>query len=187
MRLLSSFLSQHFLKWLHKETNPNKRFIFYKLVDFSTDNHHFTLQCINTNRLFYATVAEIMRDVDILYALHPVQACYIGVIYRQSPTYLADNIAPIPQSEKKLSRYQYSRYGQYKISYQTQKSIIGFVCKKTNQEFSMDARDLALSEQLICEFDAIDAFLIGQEAGKVVADKLQPLQKENKPKLRIVK
>jgi len=42
---------------------------------------------------------------------------------------------------------------------------IAFINTKTNQDFLMDPRDIALSEELIQEFDAAQAFYIGLWAG----------------------
>ncbi|NNM60471.1 MAG: hypothetical protein HKM04_11765 [Legionellales bacterium] len=109
-------------------------------------------------------------DIDILYGLHPVQACFLGIAYTQDNETPTTVLSLDTEIAKKLNKYEYSRYGQYQLTYQQQKRLIGFICKKTQKPFLMDARDIALSQELIGEFDAIEAFIIGQEAGRQLND-----------------
>lgn len=65
-----------------------------------------------------------------------------------------------------------------------------FVEIETNKEFLMDPRDIALSEKLIQEFDAVQAFYIGLFSGMKLNDKTMSDINEKKqlyPFLRIVK
>jgi hypothetical protein len=62
-------------------------------------------------------------------------------------------------------KYAPSRYGAYNLCYQNRKGLLCFINKKTYEEFIMDPRDIATSEELIGEFDAPQAFYIGLLAG----------------------
>lgn len=94
------------------EIKDNKdKFIFFRIVDTLHDDK-FLLQCINTRTTFKATIFEIVCDLDILYGLHPIQACYIGMEYatsiqRKAP--FTSNTTCYP----KLDNYPCYRYGQY--------------------------------------------------------------------------
>lgn len=70
---------------LFSSINPFKRaridgkinYIFYKIVDF--DGSQYVLQCINTRAIFRYNIVSLVQDIDILYGLHPSQACFIGI------------------------------------------------------------------------------------------------------------
>lgn len=57
------------------------------------------------------------------------------------------------------------RYGSYNLLYKDRRGFLGFECKDNDQQFLMDPRDIALSRELIEEFDAAQAFYIGVWAG----------------------
>ncbi len=61
--------------------------------------------------------------------------------------------------------YLLRRYGAYQIVYEDRVGNLCFICDQTKKEYLMDPRDIALSRELIEEFDAIQAFYIGYLAG----------------------
>lgn len=179
-------LAEILLGFIHKnpKDNTDKRsnHIFYKIVA-SHEAEIYALQCINTSAIFHARITDIVFDIDILHGLHPVQACYIGIEYsnyikNSKPTTIRKNL-----QVKKLDKYSMYRYGKYRLLFQNREGFICFINESNKEEFLMDARDIALSEDLIQEFDAAQAFYIGFLAGLKINN---PTQK-SKPHLRVVR
>ena len=165
-------------------------YIFYKIVD-CIGKTEYLLQCINTKATFQSSLTEIVFDMGILQSLHPFQSCYVGIEYAKLLTQsslLTEK--KIPQRLTK-TKYPSSRYGQYFIGYQNRKGEICFINKNTKEEVLMDPRDIALSEELIQEFDAVHSFYIGLLAGLKLHN---PIKKKSEkaishrhPNLRLVK
>lgn len=142
------------------------------------------MQCFNTKAIFYAKISDIVFDTDILHSLHPTQACFIGIEYSK----VAKNESNPTRALEKIKNSVAYRYGNYKLCYQDQYGNLNFLNTKTNEEFIMDPRDIALSQDLIQEFDAIQAFCIGVYAGiKMNKFSKKSNTKENKSHLRVIK
>lgn len=185
MKLLNGFLSSFTKKGLNE--NIAAEFIFYKIVHFSEKDNKYLLQCINTKATFFAKINDIIIDKDILYGLHPIQACYIGIEYAVG---IKNNKQAVIFSDKDINSYSYYRYGTLALRYQNRKKNLCFFDLKTQKEFIMDPRDIALSEQLICEFDAIQAFYIGFSAGLNMNNPeaiYESRNKNNQPRLVLIK
>ncbi len=93
------------------------------------------------------------------------------------------------QQKEKIDKISVCRYGKYKLCFQNREGKICFTEKKSNKNFTMDPRDIALSEELISEFDASQAFYIGLTAGLKMnspIDKQSKQKTTNTPYLRIV-
>lgn len=152
--------------WTEIREHKNN-FILYKIVDSNIKNNveHFKLQCINTKAIFNVLLQDIVFDPDLLYGLHPIQGCYIGIKYA--------NIFRIDVSKSKLQRksgivftkYSASRYGNKQLMYQKRDGLLGFTCKLSGEQYVMDPCDIALTRELIEEFDVVQAFCIGVLAG----------------------
>src|SRR5438045_9758163 len=80
-----------FKKIKNKKIGKKYNFIFYKIVATAGSEYDFTLQCLQKNVIFNVPITEIVNNTDILYALHPAQACYIGIKYVK---YLNNNKSP---------------------------------------------------------------------------------------------
>lgn len=173
MRFIAKILSRYNDNDQPANMAPRSSYIFYKIVDISKDSNTFALQCINTNAIFHAKLQEIIYDDSILHGLHPIQACYIGIEYAKhlksdpNPT-IVKNI-----HSKKLPKQAICRYGDYKLLYQNRKGNICFINILSQNEIIMDPRDIALSEELIQEFDAAQAFYIGLLAGLKLSNPLE--------------
>lgn len=173
-----------------KNTDSRADCIFYKIVD-STGADGFILQCLNTKAVFRASLHEIVFDIDILYGLHPIQACFIGINYS---THLRESYAENAiksQQQEKFTKYATHRYGNYRITSQNREGELYFMDIRDNLVHAMDPRDIALSEDLIEEFDATQAFYIGLSAGLKMNNPVRKNnnnnQKARRPHLRIVK
>ena len=164
MKAMAEFFFS-FLKNKNREEIDKADFIFYKIVDFKEDTEEYVLQCINTKACFNLKLITLVFDIDILYGLHPVQSCYLGIECGKNTTKFSD--APDMQTklQKKLESYPTQRYGEYELIYKNREKNLCFI-NKVQEEFIMDPRDIALSAELISEFDAAQAFFIGYEAGK---------------------
>jgi hypothetical protein len=133
--------------------------IFYKIVDFDVNSNEYIFQCINTHAVFRYNILEIVDDIDILYGLHPNQACFIGIEYAN----YFNNQKKLLKINKKCKYHEYDvpRYGKYSLQGQDRKGNILFIEIANNIEFLMNPCEIALSETLIQEFDAAQAFYIG--------------------------
>lgn len=138
--------------------------IFYKIVG-SINDGEFTLQCVNTSAIFYAKITDIVFDTDILDGLHPIQSCFIGIEYAKHIKKYEPYSKAIKANNQKMNQYSLNRYGCYSLCYQNRNGELCFINNITNEKFIMDARDIALSEELITEFDATQTFYIGLLAG----------------------
>lgn len=187
-------LAEKLLNFFHRNSEKNSKngFIFYKIVDSAFENEEecYKIQCINTKAIFNAKMEEIVFDTSILYSLHPIQACYIGIEYAQ---YLNKKNNKETISEKKQKQLfnhdQTHRYGNYQLCFQDRKGKVCFKHTKTNKEFLMDPRDIALSKELIEDFDASQAFYIGLLAGIKLHNPTAKHEASNtakKPNLRLI-
>lgn len=163
-------------------------YIIYKIVDRIPANNLFVLQYINTKAIFYLHLSDIVFDSDILYSLHPIQACYIGIEYAKSI-----KTTPVPQNkeaEQKLNKQSIYRYGKYTLLFQNREKKICFFDSLTNKELIMAPVDIAISQELIQEFDAAQAFHIGFLAGLEISNKHKKINKTSKthapPKLKLI-
>ena len=168
--------------------------ILYKIVDVyvAQETEYYKIHCSYTKAIFSSTLHDIVFDLDILYGLHPIQGCFIGIEYAK--------ILKCTTHDRKYQEKQYNklttsamihRYGKHKLLYQDRKGFVGFECTNKNKQFLMDPRDIALSQELIEEFDAAQAFYIGVWAGIKFANPIIKLQEHNKKEkinhLRLVK
>ena len=60
---------------LKKLRTDNNNYILYKIVDVYIEKNveYYKLQCSYTKAIFHLTIHDIVFDLDILYALHPIQ------------------------------------------------------------------------------------------------------------------
>ncbi|MCD6040294.1 MAG: hypothetical protein K0S27_1694 [Gammaproteobacteria bacterium] len=174
----------------NRVTDKKSRYIFYKIVDSSHEKEKLILQCVKTRAFFNSSILEIVSDKSILHGLHPVQACFIGIEYASSCKKSNFSLGAACHNKKiRSDKYEYCRYGTYKICYQDRTGNVCFSDRKTNEVFLMDPQDIALSEELIQEFDAAQAFYIGVFTGLKLNDapmRKINLSKNNKPYLRLV-
>ncbi len=167
------------LKKLRRDSN---HYILYKIVDAYTekDVEYYKLQCSYTKAIFHLTIHEIVFDLDILYALHPIQGCFIGIEYAKAIKATTHNPLSQEKQHKKFYTYSMCRYGSYSLLYKDRKGFVGFECKDNGQQMLMDPRDISLSRELIEEFDAAQAFYIGLWAGLKFASPIPHVQEHHK-------
>lgn len=155
-------------------------YIFYKIVDFVVDKKEYVLQCINTRAVFYVKIVGLVSDLALLYGLHPLQSCFIGIEYAK---YIKEaNQLGLNNQKQNFSHNHTNRYGKYTLYYQDRNGLVCFTDLNTGAEFIMDPRDIALSEELISEFDAIQAFYIGLLSGLKLNN---PTKQGSKEKCRL--
>lgn len=181
-KILSSFLQSN-------DQDQKANYIFYKVVDFAETTKEYVLRCINSSATFRSKITDIVFDSDILYGLHPIQACYIGIEYAKH----IKSTKSSPTVHKNPKQYPASRYGAYELCYQNRKGNLCFTKVTTKETFLMDPRDIALSESLINEFDASQAFYIGLLAGLKLDNPAATIVDDhnttfiNKPQLKLIK
>ena len=93
-------------------------------------------------------------------------------------------------SEKFTGNITY-RYGIYQVLYEDREKNVNFINMLTKESFLMDPRDIALSQDLIQEFDAVQAFYIGFIAGLKLNNptikRKNDFSQYNPPTLKLVK
>jgi hypothetical protein len=158
------------LTFLHKRikgsADNRAGYIFYKIIG-STSSYgieHYQIQCINKKAIFHAKISDIISDRDILHGLHHVQACYVGMEYARELKAANKNTAST-HPHQAFSDEFFHRYGCYSLRLQDRKGNISFIHKKSGKHFLMDPREIALSKEIIEEFDASQAFYIGLLSG----------------------
>jgi len=162
MSFITGMLSKLTLK-IRNNVETKSKYIFYKIVDYFKEDNAYLLQCINTKATFRLTLTELVFDIDILYGLHPIQACYIGLEYSKL---MQNNNQPQTKKQKdKIKASSVCRYGEYKLCFQNRKGDMCFFSRKTHKEFIMDPLEIARAEELINQFDAAQTFYIGLLAG----------------------
>lgn len=165
------------------------RFILYKIVDsyLKSGVEYFKMQCINTKAVFDVLLQDIVSDADLLYGLHPIQGCYVGIEYAKVFKTEASGTKSQTRSSMIFSRYSSNRYGNKQLVYQKRDGLLGFECKISGEQSIMDPRDIALTKELIGEFDAVQAFCIGVLAGlKFNGRKEVSIHKSPRPSLRLI-
>ncbi len=136
-KILSEFRKTHSVK------DRRSDYIFYKIIDLTHKQQLYLLQCINTKAVFHATLTDIVFDIEILSALHPIQACYIGIEYSKYIK-ISESQPAIPKKQtEKLCSQPCSRYGRYNLCSQGRKNTVCFMDKTNNKSFVSDPRDSA--------------------------------------------
>lgn len=127
-----------------KSTNKNDH-ILYKIVDahIEKDVEYYKLQCSYTKAMLHVTIQDIVFDLDILHALHPIQGCFIGIEYAKIIKATTKNSKSQEKQRNKLNTYPLCRYGSYNLLYKDRKGFVGFEYKDNSQQFLMDPRDIA--------------------------------------------
>ena len=144
--------------------NNISKFVLYKIVDV-TNKNIFILQCVNYKTIFQADIAEIIYNKDILYGLHPLQSCFIGIEYAK---YLKINqtvTTPHIKDINSVNKQYVHEYGLLKLKYQNRRGQICYINSGTNEEIIMYPKDIAFSDNIIGNFHAEEAFYIGVCAG----------------------
>ena len=189
MDFLKKLLPTVIQRRLNKFANCPTKYIFYRIIDVDPSMKKYKLQCVNTRMIFHINLADMIADENIIYRLHPIQACYIGMEYAKKFT----EKEPIPMPNYPDTNHPLSiPLGIYYLCYQDRKHNLCFMNRKTKKEFIMDPRDIALSEALIEGFNTIQAFYIGFLAGLRMQDtrekdRFQRYEKLRRPYLWLVK
>ena len=167
MQPLKKTVSGLFCRTFYKSRSDKNHFILYKIVDsyLLEDTEYYKVQCINTKALLHITIEEIVFDWDILYALHPVQGCFVGIEYAKVIKSNHSHKQCHTKSHSMVNKHSTCRYGNNILLYQDREGLLGFECTISGKKFLMDPRDIALSRELIEEFDVAQAFCIGVLAG----------------------
>lgn len=131
--IFSSLLNTNFYKKLNVDNKSS--YVFYRIVDFTTESETYALQCVNTKAVFHSKIEQIVCDTDILYNLHPLQACFVGIEFakflRKNENKL-DNIG----FKKNKANFPKSRYGSFDIRFLDRKGNIAFIDKKNKSGIS---------------------------------------------------
>lgn len=164
---LKNTVSGLFCRTFYRKKGEQNKYILYKIVDsyLLESQEYYKVQCINTKAIMHVNLEEIVFDVDILYGLHPVQGCFIGIEYAKFIKSTTSSVRNQESPQNMLRKYSTCRYGNNTLLYQDRNGLLGFECSLSGKEFLMDPRDIALSRELIEKFDVTQAFCIGVLAG----------------------
>lgn len=140
--------------WLSLWSSSNT---LYKIIDFK-DKGQLTIRCKTSHSCFHIMLADIAFDLKILWGLHPVQACRLGVKYATQP-YISTII------NQQLTKTEPQSLGRFHLLYQERHGKIRYIDRKTNQTFIMAPEDIIDSNKIIKQFNSEQAFFIGLQAG----------------------
>ncbi len=161
------FLRRFFLKlrkiyFQVKPLSPSG-FVFYKIISKSKKKLYI-LQCLYSKSIFYASISELINNKFLLYRLHPLQACFLGIEYaaylRTQPSEKRYKIKPSElEDDNNLDHVT------FELKYQDRTGNLYYINLHTKEEFINSAKELAFSDQLISKFHPEQAFYIGICAG----------------------
>ncbi|GGI82699.1 hypothetical protein [Legionella impletisoli] len=170
-------VSDRFLRKIKKVNSDLNDYVLYKIVDSYIDEEteYLQIQCINTKAVLSYTLTEIIYDIQVLYGLHPIQGCFIGLEYGKNLRTPKEHSNQIPPKHI-LTRSSLWRYGKYNLLYQDRSGYITFESRdgSHNNVLTMDPRDIALTREIITEFDVSQAFYIGVFTGLKLARLHEP-------------
>lgn len=165
-------VSEPFLRKIKKAGSGINEYVLYKIVDSYIDEgkEYLQVQCINTKAVVNYSLIEIIYDIQTLHGLHPIQGCFIGIEYGKSLRTPKEPSNQVPQ--KNFLVRSSRRYGKNNLIYQDRHGFLAFesIWGSNKEILLMDPRDIALSRDIITEFDASQAFCIGVFAGLQLAN-----------------
>ncbi len=161
---LKKTFSDLFSRSLKKINSDNNQFSLYRIVDSYTIDfqENYKVQCAFTKIILDLNLDEIVFDFDILHGLHPIQSCFVGMEYSK----ILDKKSLFYNQQKHVTEsYKIAQYCTYYLVAQNRNGALTIEHRNSKQQFVYDAIDVALSRELIGEFNAADAFQIGVLAG----------------------
>lgn len=154
-----------------KRKSVLKNYVFYKIIDDKEINNEkvYILRCLHTSRIFYHNFSKIYFDKNILYHLHPIQACFISFEYHLHKSLNKDTIM------------LQHRYGIFVVKELIRGGLIKFYNILNGKEEMKQAIEIVYNDELIENFDSTHAAYIGKVAG------LNLRRKKNKlPNLKLI-
>ena len=107
----------------------NENHIFYRIVDNDQNEWRYKIQCMRTRNILTLSLLDTISDRDIIYGLHPIQACFIGI---ELSLYLKLNPGnPSMKNVVQIRNYSISRYGRYRIYSENRDGTVSFIDKNT--------------------------------------------------------
>ena len=160
---LKKTFSDLFSRSLKKINSDDSQFILYRIVDSYTidDQENYKVQCAFTKAILDLKIDEIVFDLDILHGLHPIQSCFVGMEHAK----ILNQKSHAQQQKNVTSSYKIGRYHTYCLVAQNRNGALTIEHRNSKEQFVYDALDIALSRELIGEFNAADAFQVGVLAG----------------------
>ncbi len=141
----------------------SKRFP-YKIEEINIQKDLVILRCVGTRTIIKLALEDIIADSGIINGLCPGQACILGGCYGRM-------MRSSPDRNKKLKKVKEMTFllsnksGRYIIRCQYRNGDIGYINKKTRQEFTEHPLTLVNNYYIISEFDSTEACYIGILAG----------------------
>ena len=145
----------------------------YKIVN--DKNGYYYIQCCLFRTVFKVHLAELIRNIDIISGLNPIEASYIGILALS----VNDNIAQCIEINKK--NYQYVICGEGRGG-----NTLIILNKKYNIRNYYTPAELINNNELLSLFHPYDAYFIGLRfAEKEYKNKAQ--RKRSPSYLKVVK
>ena len=156
-------------------------YVIYLIVD-ETKRGDYCLRCVNKKDIFMISRERLVLDNTILFGLHPIQSCFIGMEAAKHPVMSEQTM----RSEQSLAHVGniLNRYGCYTIHSVQRDGKMVFYRQADQQRFALYPDEIVKVESFISEFDSSQAFYIGYSAGQ---RQLNLAQRSQPPKLYRVK
>jgi len=146
--------------------NKLESYVFYKIIDQDLKTETYRLICINTNGTFKCSLDELIKDKTILFGLHPLQSCLIGIEHGK---YLKGKGFSFEFSKE----FAKKKAGQYQLLYLDREGKVAFVDLKTNDRHILEPIEIVDDPPTISKFNACQAYYIGVLAAFNNLNKLQ--------------
>lgn len=145
-----------FITWFREKIKNIPKmynYVAYRIVEFNEHSGYYGIQCVNTSIVIYLHKYELMSNIYILERLHPIQTCYLGLMYNDHQML----------NLEKLSLK--SRYGKYILYGQTRNFDICLIDKNKNSLMTIPC-DLLIDLSILNELDSIQSLYIGIMMGR---------------------
>jgi len=166
----------------------------YVLEEVNMARQEAVVRCSGTRTIMKFTLEALVGDMIIIQGMSPAHACLLGGCYGRILRAAMEGREVIKRV-KKLDFLLSNRTGRYRIVFQNRRGEVGYIDKKSRQEFVEHPLTIVNNKHIISEFDSSEACYIGILAGSTVEKAIGSEKDANivenliqkPPRLRIVK
>ena len=136
----------------------------YVIEEINIQENLAIIRCVGTRVVIKFSLEEVVSDLSIISGLPPNQACILGGCYGRLMRGSHDRGKKLRNAEKMTFSLS-NKQGNYIILFQHRNGDLGYLNKKTRQEFIESPLSLVNHDYIISEFDSSEACYIGILAG----------------------
>lgn len=147
-----------------RELAAHYRRSLYQIEEIDIQTRRVIIHCRGTRTVIKTTIEAVVSDYRLIAGLSPVQACLIGGYVGRAIQAKHHDGNAIKET-RKMSFLLENHDGQYRIVFQDRSGQVGYVDKKSKQEFVELPLTIVKNEYAISRFDPSQACYIGILAG----------------------